>query len=105
MKKEISVNRLFKLLKCFTPLLLLILLAMNTVSADLDCGDVQPMSGDALDSVMEDDLICQLETHFSYLQQDEPDKYETSISMLPDLLKMEKDQWCTHCHAAKSGNP
>jgi hypothetical protein len=86
MEKEISVNRLFKLVKCFMCVLFLSLLAINPVSAVLDCDNPKEV----------DKLICQIRMHLPE-PQDDP--------RLEELRGLPTTKWCTHCHAEKNSNP
>ena len=86
MEKEISVNRLLKLVKCFTCVLFLSLLAINPVSAVLDCDDPKDV----------DKLICQIKMHLPE-PQDDP--------RLEELRGLPTTQWCIHCHAERNSNP
>lgn len=87
MEKEISVNRLLKLVKCFMWVLVLSLLTINPVSADLDCD--KPKDGI-------DKLICEIKMHLPE-PQDDP--------RLEELRGLPTTKWCTHCHEAKNVNP
>lgn len=87
MEKEILVNRLFKLVKCFMCVLLLSLLAINPVSAVLDCDKPKDDT---------DKLICQIRMHLPE-PQDDP--------RLEELRELSTTKWCTHCHEAKNVNP
>ena len=86
MEKQIVANGLFKVFKYLMCVLLLLLLALNTVSA-LNCENPADET---------EKLICQIKTHLPQPQND---------PRLNELRGLPTTEWCIYCHTKGRHNP